>query len=176
MNNNSTIIPLNEPSDCHKIVLTYIRRLEKFTRNIPGRNPNELFVTSDQRSYMNEIAKVDPVLLDSTVRRFIIENKLTEKTPSRNIPELREILMEDLTRVSVLLPGHSDEDEEWESSLDNTCLSTSSKSSKSSKSSESSAPSAAQKLTLTSWPTIENPWVTQTRVSTKMPEEYEKYV
>ncbi|CAI2188642.1 7158_t:CDS:2, partial [Funneliformis geosporum] len=84
------------------------------------------------------IATVDPDLLDSTVRRFTIENKLKETMPSKNISELREIFMEVLIKVSVNLPGHSDEDEEWESSL--------------------------------------NPWVTRNRASTKMPEDYEKYV
>ncbi|PKY14079.1 hypothetical protein RhiirB3_399794, partial [Rhizophagus irregularis] len=54
-----------ELEDSHKIVLKYTRRLEKATKNIHGRiNSNEPFVTSEQRTYMNEIARVDPNLLD----------------------------------------------------------------------------------------------------------------
>src|SRR5436305_7014263 len=99
---------LDEPEESHKIVLKYTRRLEKATKNIPGRiNSSELFVTSDQRSYMNEIASVDPNLLDDTVRQFIINNKLSEIN-SKNILQLRETFIEELIKVYVNLPGFSD--------------------------------------------------------------------
>ena len=56
-------------------MLKCTRRLEKATKNINGRiNSNELFVTSDQRFYMNEIARVDPNLLDDIVRQLITNN------------------------------------------------------------------------------------------------------
>jgi hypothetical protein len=156
MNDNSTLY-LNEP---HKIVLTYTRRLEKATKNIPGRiNSDELFVTSDQRFYMNEIAKIDPNLLDTTIRQFILENKSTEKV---NISNLREIFME---RLKVNLSGHSDEYEDWERSL-----------SQNKETYSSPFLSSSSTKAKTSCPEIENPWVTKNNTSTKMPEEYEKYV
>src|SRR5436305_1344254 len=116
MNFNSSISSMNsfgEPGDSHKIVLPYIRRLQKFSmNNIPDHN--ELFVTSEQRVCMNEIAKVDPNLLDETVRKFIINNKLNENGTLRNISQLREIFMEELTKAYVNLPEDNNEDEEWE--------------------------------------------------------------
>ncbi|CAI2192044.1 20001_t:CDS:2, partial [Funneliformis geosporum] len=57
----------------------------------------------------------DPSLLDVTIRRFIMQNKINET--SKNIIQLREILTEELIRVTVNIPGYSDEDEEWECSL-----------------------------------------------------------
>ncbi|CAG8543731.1 4237_t:CDS:1 [Funneliformis caledonium] len=176
MNINSTISSLNEPGDIHKTVSTYIRRLEKITKHIPGRiNLDEVFVTRDHRNFMTEIATVDPDLLDSTVRRFTVENKLKETMPSKNIPELREMFMEELIKVSVNLPGHSDEDEEWESSLgqnDDTYLVSSISSLSMSSKSSIKAPNPSSL-----WPKFEDPWVvTRNRLSTKMPEEYEKYV
>ncbi|EXX67685.1 hypothetical protein RirG_112190 [Rhizophagus irregularis DAOM 197198w] len=63
--------------------------LQKFTmNNIPG--CNELFVTSEQRFCMNEIAKADKNLLDKTVH---------------------------LTKVFAHLPEDNNEDEEWEYSF-----------------------------------------------------------
>ncbi len=164
MSNDSSLSSLNslgEPEDVHKIVLTYARRLEKVTKCVPGRiNSNEIFVTNDQRIYMNEIARVDRDLLDETVRRFIINNKLNES--SKTISQLREIFMEELIRVYVNIPGYSDEDEEWECSLsqaDEKFL---------------SSPSLSS-LSRTS-PTFENPWITQDHTTTKMQEEFEQYI
>src|ERR1044071_8803328 len=111
MSINSSINSISEPGDSHKIVLPYIRRLQKFTMN---NIPNEVFVTSDQRICMNEIAKVDKNLLDETVRQFIINNKLNENETLKNISQLREIFTEELTKVYVNLPGDNNEDEEWE--------------------------------------------------------------
>ncbi|RIA86457.1 RNA dependent RNA polymerase-domain-containing protein [Glomus cerebriforme] len=156
----SSINSLNEPGDSHKVVLPYIRRLQKFTMNdIPG--CNELFVTSDQRICMNEIAKVDSNLLDKTVRQFIVNNKLNENETLKNISQLREIFMEELTKVYVNLPGDNN-DEEWEYSLN--------------QSDESSSLPSSSKSSIIFSSTIENPWITQYRSTTKMPEEYEQYV
>ncbi|CAB4394958.1 unnamed protein product [Rhizophagus irregularis] len=83
--------------------------------NIPG--CNELFVTSEQRFCMNEIAKADKNLLDKTVRQFIIKNKLNENGTFKNISKLRDIFSEDLTKVFAHLPEDNNEDEEWEYSL-----------------------------------------------------------
>ncbi|CAB5364979.1 unnamed protein product [Rhizophagus irregularis] len=80
--------------------------------NIPG--CNELFVTSEQRFCMNEIAKADKNLLDKTVRQFIIKNKLNENGTFKNISKLRDIFSEDLTKVFAHLPEDNNEDEEWE--------------------------------------------------------------
>ncbi|GES84689.1 RNA-dependent RNA polymerase RdRP [Rhizophagus clarus] len=154
MNVNSSPFSINSPSEVsesHKIVLPYIRRLQKFTMNdIPG--CNELFVTSDQRFCMNEIAKVDRKLLDMTVRQFIVKNKLNENGTIKDISKLREMLTEDLTKVFTHLP-EDDNDEEWEFSL--------------SQNGESS--SLAPLI-------IENPWITRNHSTTKMPEEFEQYV
>jgi hypothetical protein len=161
MSTDSSLSPLNEPEEIHKVVLKYVRRLEKATKNIPGRiNSSELFVTSDQRSYMNEIANVDPNLLDDIVRQFIVNNKLSE-TNSKDILQLREIFVGELIKVYVNLPGFSDDDEEWEYSLnqiDGNFLSSSLKSS--------------PKRPII----IENPWIAKNYSSTIMPEEYKKYV
>ncbi|PKC08489.1 hypothetical protein RhiirA5_399269 [Rhizophagus irregularis] len=90
--------------------------LQKFTmNNIPG--CNELFVTSEQRFCMNEIAKADKNLLDKTVRQFIIKNKLNENGTFKNISKLRDIFSEDLTKVFAHLPEDNNEDEEWEYSF-----------------------------------------------------------
>jgi hypothetical protein len=155
MNVNSSLFSMNslsETGDSHKVVLPYIRRLQKFTmNNIPG--CNELFVTSEQRFCMNEIAKVDTNLLDKTVRQFIINNKLNEKGTLKNISKLREIFSEDLTKVFAHLPEDNNEDEEWEYSL--------------SQNGESSSLASS---------TIGNPWITQNCSTTKMPEEFEQYV
>src|ERR1043165_9470240 len=150
----------SEPGESHKIVLSYIRRLQKFTmNNILG--SSELFVTSEQRVCMNEIAKVDPNLLDETVRQFIINNKVNENDTLKNISQLREIFMEDLTKAYINLPGDDNEDEEWEYSLgqnDDIFLSSPLASSKSS-------------IAYSSSSTINNPWITQNYSTTKMPEE-----
>ncbi|CAB4401014.1 unnamed protein product [Rhizophagus irregularis] len=152
MNVNSSLFSMNESGDTHKIVLPYIRRLQKFTmNNIPG--CNELFVTSEQRFCMNEIAKADKNLLDKTVRQFIIKNKLNEHGTFKNISKLRDIFSEDLTKVFAHLPEDNNEDEEWEYSF--------------SQNGESS--SLASSI-------IGNPWITQDYSTTKMPEEFEQYV
>ncbi|CAG8619159.1 7239_t:CDS:2 [Funneliformis mosseae] len=111
---------------------------------------------------MNEIAKADPDLLDVTVRRFITHNKINET--SKNIIQLRELFTEELIRVSVNIPGYSDEDEEWESSLnqaDETFL---------------PSPSSPSLSLSRASSTFEDPWITQNHSTTKMPEEFEHYV
>src|SRR5688572_3074483 len=113
---------------------------------------------------MNEIARIDPKLLDTTVRQFIIENKPMEK--EKNISNLREIFTEYLTNICVNLPGNSDEDEEWELSL-----------SQNNDTYYSSPLLASSSIKAkTSYPKTEKPWITKNHTSTKMPEEYEKYV
>jgi hypothetical protein len=158
MSIDTSLSSFDELEDSHKIVLKYTRRLEKATKNIHGRiNSNELFVTSEQRFYMNEIARADPNLLDDIVSQLIKNNKLNE-TASKNIIQLREIFMEELLKVYVNLP-FSDEDEEWEYSLSQV---------------DKNFPSSS--IASISETPIENPWITKNHSSTKMPGEYEKYI
>ena len=74
---------------------------------------NEMFATSEQRTCMNKIARVDPALLDETVCQFIFKNNLTDKTTPKGLSQLREILTQELTKAYVNLPGDDNEDEEW---------------------------------------------------------------
>ncbi|RIA95241.1 RNA dependent RNA polymerase-domain-containing protein [Glomus cerebriforme] len=159
MSFDTSLSSFDELDDSHKIVLKYTRRLEKATKNVQGRmNSNELFVTSDHRVYMNELARVDPNLLDDIVRQLIINyNKINE--PSKNISQLRETFMVELMKAYGNLPGLFDDDEDWEISL--------SQFDKKFSSSLSVSSSPFQ---------IENPWTTKNLSPTKMPEEYENYV
>src|SRR5207247_5004633 len=125
----------------------------------------DLFVKSEQRIYMIEIARADPKLLDTTVFHFIQENKQTENL--KNISNLRETFTEKLIKICTSLPG--DEDEEWEHLLSqnsgihslpppSTITTT-------------TTTSANEQDSLTSWTKItkiENPWVTKSLISTKM--------
>ena len=109
---------------------------------------------------MNEIASADPNLLDDIVRQFIINNNLNEPN-SKNILQLREIFIGELIKVYINLPGFSDEDEEWEYSLnqiDENFLS----------SPLASSPKSSV--------TTENPWIAKDYSSTNMPEDYKKYI
>ncbi|GBC02694.1 hypothetical protein RclHR1_04760009 [Rhizophagus clarus] len=159
MSIDTSLSSLDELEDSHKIVLKKcMRSLEKATKNVHGRiSSSELFVTSEQRFYMTEIARADPNLLDDIVSQLIKNNKLNETT-SKDITQLRVIFMEELLKVYANLP-FSDEDEEWEYSLSQI---------------DKSFPSSP--LASISKSPIEDPWITKNYLSTKMPREYEKYV
>lgn len=168
----------NSPSefDYHKAVLSSIRRLNNATRNFPGRvNPDDVFVTNDQRYYMYEIVKTDPESLNNTIRQFIHfinDIKLTEKI---NISQLHEIFTENLIRAYSNLPGCSDDDDEWLNQKSGTFLP-----STPTFSSPKSLTSPKSNNLLTSRPKIEpkieSPWVTQYYTPTELPKEYKNYI
>src|ERR1051325_3228031 len=155
MSTDSSSSSPDKLEESYKMVLKCTRQLEIATKGILGRkNSTELFVTSDQRAYMNEIASADPILLGDVVRQFI--NNLNETT-SKNFLQLREIFIEELIKAYIDLPGFSDQDEEWECPLGQTDKNF------------LSSPSA-------SLSNFENPWITKSNSTTNMPEEYKKYI
>ncbi|PKY40589.1 RdRP-domain-containing protein [Rhizophagus irregularis] len=168
----------NSPSefDYHKAILSSIRRLNNATKNFPGRiNPDDVFVTNDQRYYMYEIVKTDPESLNNTIRQFIHFINDIKLTGEINISQLHEMFTENLIRAYSNLPGGSDDDDEWLSQNSGTFLP-----SPPIFSSQKSLTSPKSKNLLTSRPKIEpkieNPWVTQYYTSTELPKEYKNYI
>ncbi|CAB4380254.1 unnamed protein product [Rhizophagus irregularis] len=168
----------NSPSefDYHKAILSSIKRLNNATKNFPGRiNPDDVFVTNDQRYYMYEIVKTDPESLNNTIRQFIHFINDIKSTGEINISQLHEMFTENLIRAYSNLPGGSDDDDEWLSQNSGTFLP-----SPPILSSQKSLTSPKSKNLLTSRPKIEpkieNPWVTQYYTSTELPKEYKNYI
>ncbi|GET03785.1 RNA-dependent RNA polymerase RdRP [Rhizophagus clarus] len=179
--------------DYHRAVLLSIRRLSNVTKNFPGRvNPDDVFVTSDQRFFMYEIVKVDPESLNDTVRQFIqYINGI--KVAEKNISQLHEALTELLIQAYVNLPGCGDDDDEWLNQNSETFDQNNETLDQNSetfllKPSPLTFSSPKSKNLLTSCPKIEpkveTPWVakcyTSTEMSkytsTEMPKEYKSYV